>query len=111
LPEEFANWDNERQTSYRKYRDAEEFYLRYSGPGGSNGNIGNAIKEEEAKLIVEAFSQPPAIDAIKAAKFHDNAGFCLKCSAFYCPKHWALGDGSGRCPNGHWASLDPHWSP
>ncbi len=112
LPEEFASWDIKRQDDYRKYRDMAHFYLTYSGPGGGNGSIGDSVEPTKAEIIVKAFSGAPNNESIRAADFYDNAGFCLECSAFYCWNHWNVSDsGSGTCPNRHWASLDPHWSP
>lgn len=85
--------------------------LRYSGPGGSNGS-GDRIPAETAVAIRKAFTPPYEATQIKAAGFYDEAGFCADCEKFYCPTHWNVSSsGSGRCPEGHFKSLDPHWSP
>ena len=91
--------------------DPGGWLLRYSGPGGSNGS-GDRIPAERAAAIRKAFTPPYAVAAIKAAGFYDDAGFCAGCAKFYCPQHWNTSPtGGGRCPQGHFKSLDPHWSP
>jgi hypothetical protein len=85
--------------------------LKYSGPGGSNGS-GDRISSETAEAIRSAFTPPYELTKIKAAGFYDDAGFCATCGKFYCPTHWNVSStGGGRCPAGHFKSLDPHWSP
>ena len=85
--------------------------LIYSGPGGSSGS-GIAISAEKANAIRAAFEPPCELRKIKAAKFYDDAGFCADCEKFYCPTHWNISPtGCGKCPAGHFKSLDPHWSP
>lgn len=91
--------------------DSGGWLLRYSGPGGSNGG-GDCIPAERAAAIRKAFTPPYAAATIKAAGFYDDAGFCVPCGKFYCPRHWNISStGGGRCPEGHFKSLDPHWSP
>ena len=87
------------------------YFLKYSGPGGSSGEIGRQITPIDAGLILDALAEP--IDAAKLKnQFYDCAGFCPSCRRFYCAKCWSLSSaGYGRCPNGHGQSLDPHWSP
>jgi hypothetical protein len=110
LPLEWADWSPERQKSFREYRKSDKFYLLYSGPGGGNGSVGDAVSSEQARLVVEAFCQPTTIESIRATGFYDKAGFCLSCSEFYCPKHWSISDtGYGMCPKGHGQGLDPHY--
>ena len=85
--------------------------LVYSGPGGSNGR-GDEVSAERAGAIAAGFAPPYLGEKIRAAGFHDDAGYCRECGAFYCWTHWNVsGTGGGRCPNGHFKSLDPHWSP
>jgi hypothetical protein len=92
--------------------DEEGVRLIYSGPGGSNGSKGDRISPDRAKAIRDAFSAPYSADAIGATGFHDDAGFCKPCAKFYCENHWNVSDsGAGVCPEGHFKSLDPHWSP
>jgi hypothetical protein len=87
------------------------WYLRYSGPGGSNGN-GDRISVERAQVIRDAFAHPYERTKIRVAGFYDDAGFCIDCGKFYCPTHWNISStGGGTCPAGHFKSLDPHWSP
>ena|SRR5690348_7247871 len=91
--------------------DPGGWLLKYSGPGGSNGS-GDRIPAEEAEAIRKAFTPPYDAVRIQAAGFHDGAGFCADCGKFYCDTHWAISStGGGRCPQGHFKSLDPHWSP
>jgi hypothetical protein len=112
LPLEWAQRSPEHQKLFRDYRNSDEYYLLYSGPGGGNGCVGDKIDYEKAARIVDAFSGPASKEAICAAGFFDNAGFCLSCSLFYCYKHWSVSKtGYGSCPNKHGQSLDPHWSP
>jgi hypothetical protein len=86
--------------------------LIYSGPGGSNGASGETIAQERATAIKAAFAVPYAPMDIQAAGIYDDAGFCMKCGQFYCSVHWSvMATGGGRCPRGHFKSLDPHWSP
>jgi hypothetical protein len=89
-----------------------EYFLKYSGPGGSNGIQGDKISQESAAYIVDMLKEEP-IDAVKLKKqFDDRAGFCPECRLFYCPRCWNISSsGFGTCPNGHGVSLDPHWSP
>ncbi len=109
VPVHFADWSKEAQQYFHRQRQANQFYLIYSGPGGSNGS-GDPIEPEQAKGILSAFAQPKT--NIREADLHDNAGFCIECSEFYCPTHWDISStGYGTCPKGHGASLDPHWSP
>jgi len=93
------------------YRDADDWRLTYNGPGGSNAG-GDSISAERAHAIIAAFSQPATPASLKAASFHDDAGFCGQCAKFYCAKDWNISStGGGTCPSGHFKSLDPHWSP
>jgi hypothetical protein len=86
-------------------------WLKYSGPGGSSGS-GDRISAGEVEAIRAAFTPPCEATRIKAAGFYDDAGFCAACSKFYCPTHWNVSStGGGKCPAGHFKSLDPHWSP
>ena len=86
--------------------------LIYSGPGGSNGNIGDVISQQRVSAIRNAFTPPYANSKLLAAEFYDGAGFCDTCKVFYCSTHWDVAStGGGKCPKGHFKSLDPHWSP
>jgi hypothetical protein len=61
---------------------------------------------------MEAFTLPYESARITAVGFPDDAGFCTACGKFYCPAHWNISSlGAGRCPQGHFKSLDPHWHP
>jgi guanosine-3',5'-bis(diphosphate) 3'-pyrophosphohydrolase len=88
-----------------------ELMFKYSGPGGSNGTVGDKISRDDAEQIENLFAVP--IDAERLKKrFYDRAGYCPKCSAFYCEVCWMVSaSGYGICPKEHGQSLDPHWSP
>jgi hypothetical protein len=93
------------------FEEGGKWRLVYSGPGGSNGG-GDETAAKRADAIVAGFTEPYHKDRIRAAGFYDDAGFCLDCGAFYCAAHWnASSTGGGKCPRGHFKSLDPHWSP
>lgn len=92
-------------------RRGGNWHLRYTGPGGSNGQ-GSPITYEQADRIVAALTPPYESRLIQSIGWYDDAGYCSKCSAFYCATHWNLSpSGGGFCPGGHFKSLDPHWSP
>jgi hypothetical protein len=104
-------WEEERRQSFAKYRNPEQIYLLYDGPGGGNGWVGDAITPERAQKVAVAFNTPNAA-AIRDAGFSDGAGFCGGCNAFYCATHWSISStGYGTCPNKHGKSLNPHWHP
>ena len=105
------SWDREAIESYKKYRNFALSYLLYSGPGGSNGLIGDPVESERVAVLKSAFIAPYDAKEIKS-EFYDMAGFCAQCNMFYCPSHWKISStGYGHCPQGHGMSLDPHWSP
>jgi hypothetical protein len=83
----------------------------YYGPAGGNGD-GHHVPDSQAATIIQAFSAPYASDNIRQAGLYDDAGFCHECGCFYCAEHWNLSTtGGGFCPQRHFKSLDPHWSP
>jgi hypothetical protein len=93
------------------FEDSGKWRLIYSGPGGSSGS-GVDLAPERARAIVAGFTEPYVSANIRAAGFYDDGGFCLQCSRFYCFEHWhPSSTGGGKCPEGHFKSLDPHWSP
>ncbi len=110
-PQEAASWGTKELSNYEKYRNFDSYYLIYSGPGGSSGNIGNPIDEETKTALINTFTEP--FNSIKIKElFYDMAGYCSVCQKFYCSTHWNTSAyGYGKCPNGHGKSLDPHWSP
>ena len=88
-----------------------KWHLQYKGPGGENGR-GDEIPAKRAHAILAAFTPPYNLSQIRAANFYDDAGFCTTCERFYCQTHWNMTNtGGGWCPEGHFKSLDPHWSP
>jgi len=91
---------------------ADSLRLVYDGPGGSTGPNGDPITRARCDAITAAFTAPFDGAKIRAVGFHDDAGFCERCGLFYCPEHWKTSTtGGGTCPQGHFKSLDPHWSP
>jgi hypothetical protein len=93
------------------FNDSGKWRLIYQGPEAGNGN-GDDITPESARAIIAGFSEPYVKAKIRAADFYDDGGFCLECGQFYCPTHWNISaTGGGKCPKGHFKSLDPHWSP
>jgi hypothetical protein len=111
MPLDWKVWSANRQRLFLEYRKADRIYLLYDGPGGGNGWVGDPIDAERASRINEAFVAPSA-QRVLAAGFYDGAGFCDSCERFYCFAHWNVSTtGGGTCPQGHFKSLDPHWSP
>jgi hypothetical protein len=109
-PKEFAEFPTTAQEVYRKYRDLADAYMRYSGPGGSNGYVGDPLSAERVQQMMDAFTEPVASSKIRGLLF-DDAGFCLECESFYCERCWAPSpSGYGHCPRGHGKSLDPFWN-
>ncbi|WP_271765183.1 hypothetical protein [Aquimarina algiphila] len=110
-PKGANEWSNEKLNQYKKIRNFDATYLLYSGPGGNNGEIGDAINLKRKLRIIDAFTKPYIASKIRD-QFYDMAGYCDSCCEFYCSKHWSSSSfGYGKCPKGHGKSLDPHWSP
>jgi hypothetical protein len=98
-------------STIRLFNDSGKWRLLYQGPESGNAS-GSDITPEAARAIIAAFEEPYVKERIRAADFYDDAGFCLECGQFYCSKHWNISStGGGRCPKGHFKSLNPHWSP
>jgi hypothetical protein len=86
--------------------------LVYDGLEGGTGPSGMEITPDLVSAIISGFAEPYSKEKIRRADFYDDGGFCLECEKFYCRAHWDISaTGGGRCPNGHFKSLDPHWSP
>lgn len=110
-PQDSSEWSRDKLERYKRFRDFESYYLVYSGPGGSNGQIGNRINSKKVLSLINTFTKLYDIDKIRD-HFYDLAGFCVDCIKFYCEEHWNISySGSGICPEGHFRSMDPHWSP
>ena len=76
------------------------------------GGGADPVSDEKARAIREALTSPYDPAKIQAAGFYDDFGFCLDCGKFYCSAHWQVSStGGGKCPAGHFKSLDPHWHP
>ncbi len=107
-PENADKWARNDLERYNKYRDFNAHYLIYSGPGGSNGSIGDLIDLERKERLQNIFSKPYGLDKIQN-EFYDVAGCCIKCEKFYCTTHWDISStGYGICPLGHGQPFDPH---
>jgi hypothetical protein len=88
--------------------------VRFIYEGLERGNAsGDIISPARAREIRFAFTLPVTAAKLLAADLHrGNTGFCTKCSLFYCSAHWKISStGGGICPEGHFETLDPHWSP
>ncbi len=110
-PHESQSWSRKQIKIYEEHRDLQSYYLLYEGPGGGNGMIGDPISLERVELLTSAFSKPYD-EAEMKEQLYDMAGYCVPCQEFYCRGHWnPTTTGGGTCPEGHWKSLDPHWSP
>lgn len=95
----------------RLRRAAGEWRLVYTGIVSGAGPHGLAVPSRRAKAIVRAFKRARP-EAFAEADLYDRAGVCVQCRKAYCWTHWGQPIGAGgRCPRGHFQSLDPHWSP
>ena len=93
------------------FREKRGVCFQYKGICAGNGS-GDLISEARAGAIRTAFTAPYTAERIQLADLYDDGGFCSECTAFYCYDHWHVSTtGGGRCPNAHFKSLDPHWSP
>lgn len=93
------------------FHSGDEVRFVFKGIVGGNGS-GNPISQERAAALHDAFTPPYAAGRIARAGLYDDGGFCTTCGRFYCYTHWNVSSsGGGRCPEGHFKSLDPHWSP
>ncbi len=87
------------------------WHLHYRGICAGNGE-GDQVDDARASAIEAALAPPHSEAKFRQAKLYDSAGYCAPCAVFYCSVHWQVSStGGGRCPNGHFKSLDPHWSP
>lgn len=94
------------------FNEFDKWQLVYDGPDCGSGPSGVEIAHERVRAIIAGFTKPYTKLRIRAASFFDDGGFCLECSQFYCFSHWNISTtGGGSCPEGHFKSLDPHWSP
>jgi hypothetical protein len=108
LPAEWDQWDDERRDAFQRRRDPDRWQLLFEGIAAGNGWGGDPIDVGRAERIAGAFRQPWGYAQVRAAGFHDDAGFCGECDAAYCYRHWHVSDiGFGHCPRGHGKSLDP----
>jgi hypothetical protein len=110
LSADWDQWNDERQGAFQRRRDPDRWHLLYEGVAVGNGWGGDPIEDGWAERIAEAFRQPWTYAQVRAAGFHDDAGFCGECDAAYCYRHWQVSDsGFGHCPQGHEKSLYPLW--
>jgi hypothetical protein len=112
LPHNFEEWEHDRKTAFREYRDSEKPHLLFSSLGGSTGWVGDPMSDEKAARWKDALQEPLDYDRVHGLGLHDDIGFCNECKVPYCDTHWSISTGGVRtCPEGHAKSLDPHWSP
>ena len=110
LPAQWDAWSTAQHEDYGRFHDATKWRFLYRGPGGNNG-LGDDMTQAEAALYAKAFVLPLAFEGVRSADLHDNAGYCVRCQKPYCEGHWKISaSGGGQCPQGHFASLDPHWA-
>jgi len=86
------------------------WWLIFEGVTAGNG-LGDAVAEERAQRLSDAFEPPLSYERVQLADFYDDAGMCGSCDVAYCIDHWqTTASGYGTCPRGHGKSLDPFWS-
>ena len=91
---------------------ADGWRLTFEGVAGYGNGGGDHVSGERAQAIRDALSPPYESARVQAAGFYDDFGYCTSCEKFYCFTHWQVSTtGGGRCPAGHFKSLDPHWQP
>ena len=99
-------------STFQLFNEFDKWRLVYEGSCCGNGSGGDEIAYENVRAIINGLTQPYTTQGIRSVGFYDDGGFCLECEQFYCSKHWHISTtGGGTCPNGHFKSLDPHWSP
>lgn len=99
-------------STFQLFLEFGQWRLVFEGLVAGNGSRGDEISQEGAQAIIAGFAEPYESQRIRAAGFFDDGGYCLECCQFYCSRHWHVSTtGGGTCPNGHFKSLDPHWSP
>jgi hypothetical protein len=98
-------------TTVRLVPESAGVRFSYTGICAGNGG-GDLVSPVRESAIRTAFSPPYSTERIKLADLYDDGGYCTECGKFYCFSHWRVSTtGGGRCPQGHFKSLDPHWSP
>jgi hypothetical protein len=86
--------------------------LVYQGIVAGTGPSGAPVSKDRARAIARAFRKPFLARNFESADLYDHAGVCGQCGMPYCWVHWGQPvGGGGRCPIGHFQSLDPHFSP
>jgi hypothetical protein len=86
--------------------------LAYAGIVAGTGPDGAPVSSRRAKAVLKAFKGARRFESFAAAELHDHGGVCIQCRKPYCWTHWGQPIGAGgRCPQGHFQSLDPHWTP
>jgi hypothetical protein len=61
----------------------------FQGVAAGNG-YGDPIDASRAGRIARAFRAPLSYARVHTAGFSDDAGFCQRCGAPYCSRHWHL---------------------
>jgi hypothetical protein len=110
-PADAPGWTPGVQGVYRQFHDPKPWRLIYNGVEAGNG-LGDDIDSGRAQVVRVAFAAPLAFTTVHTAGLYDDAGFCAACEKAYCFSHWNRARAvAGTCPQGHWKSLDPHWTP
>jgi hypothetical protein len=101
---------NARCSVVKLFAEGSGVRFVYGGLERGNGS-GDTITLARAEAIKTALTGPTTASKLSAADIHaGNTGFCRECSQFYCREHWQISiTGGGRCPEGHFESIDPHW--
>ena len=111
VPSEWDEWNDELRQQFEEWREGDGYIMRYEGIEAGDGDFGTPATEEEVLEIISALSPDFDADVIRS-HFYDSLGYCHECRTFYCRIHWKVSStAGGRCPKGHFKSLDPHWSP
>ena len=98
-----------RDESLLVARRGDDWWYLFRGVVGYNGS-GDPVEATEALGYIESLTSGRP-QALAELGFYDDLGLCCACEEVYCYTHWNVSGGAGRCPEGHFKSLDPHWHP
>ncbi|MFT4086312.1 MAG: hypothetical protein QM658_04020 [Gordonia sp. (in: high G+C Gram-positive bacteria)] len=107
---DYDAWGEDMRGQFHQWTDPTSWRLRYAGPGGGNGNIGDSISHERAEAFIDVFSEPYNIDRLPELDLYDRGSLCPDCRAPYCYHCWHTSAyGWGICPNDHSYGIDPYY--
>jgi hypothetical protein len=110
LPADFESRDQEARDKFLADTDPASWRLRYTGPGGGNGDRGTPITQERAEAFIEVFTEPYSIQLLPKLKMYDRGSLCPECRKPYCYWCWNTSvNGWGYCPQGHSHGIDPYY--